>query len=138
MSYVAPGFAPLFFGSPFFDFIGPVYHRIYPDHERLALLVEEKHCNTFMVAHGGLLSTLADVAMSRALVRARGDGTKALTINLNVDFVGTAAVGAWLEAHVRLQKTSGSVGFATCEVRDGDNIVVTASGAFRYVVPRNS
>lgn len=136
MSTIASGFEPLVFGSPFFDFIGPVYHRIYPTHEQLAILLEEKHCNTFMVAHGGLLSTLADVAMSRALVRARGAGTKALTISLNVDFIGTAAIGAWLEAHVTLQKTSGGVGFATCEVRDGDQVIVTANGAFRYVVPR--
>lgn len=136
MSIVAPGFEPLVFGSPFFDFIGPVYHRIYPSHEQLGLLLEEKHCNTFMVAHGGLLATLADVAMSRALVRARGNGIKALTISLNVDFIGTAGVGAWIEAHVALQKTVGSVGFATCEVREGDTVLVTANGAFKYVTPR--
>jgi uncharacterized protein (TIGR00369 family) len=136
MSNIASGFEPLFFGSPFFDFIGPVYHCIYPTHEQLALLLEEKHCNTFMVAHGGLLSTLADVAMSRALVRARGDGTKALTISLSIDFIGTAVVGAWLEAHVALKKTSGTVGFATCEIREGDSVIVVANGAFRYVTPR--
>src|SRR6185437_3084068 len=63
MTDAPDGFSPLFRTSPFLDAVGPFYYR--RDGERLVigLRVLEKHANARGAAHGGLLMTLADIAL---------------------------------------------------------------------------
>lgn len=138
---VPPDYKPVQFNIPYLDLIGPIYRRANAfieqsvSIEQYGMLIEQRHCNSFGVAQGGLLATLADIAAARALVTRRDDGQRALTISLNTDYVSTAPLGAWLEAHVQIKKDYGSVGFAICEIRHRQRVIVTASGAFKFVTP---
>jgi acyl-coenzyme A thioesterase PaaI-like protein len=64
---VPDGFAPLFRTSPATDLIGPIYCRGRGKDLALGLRVEEKHCNARCTVHGGILATLADVALGYAM-----------------------------------------------------------------------
>lgn len=138
MSSIPAGFEPLPLNIPYLDLVGPFYRRIdtTDDREHLGLLIERRHCNSISVAHGGMLATFADIAAARALARTRGEGGSALTISLNIDFVGSAPLGSWIEAHVEMKKLTGGIGFASCELREGERVVVVASGPFRFITRR--
>jgi len=56
-------FRPLFRTSPVLDLIGPLYCRGEGADLVIGLRVEAKHCNARGTVHGGILATLADVAL---------------------------------------------------------------------------
>ena len=59
-----PGFEPLFRTSPFLDTVGPLFYRRDPERGLvIGLRIAEKHANARGIAHGGLLLTLADIAL---------------------------------------------------------------------------
>ena len=92
------GFAPLFRTSPFLDVLGPFYHRRDGRALILGVRIAEKHCNARGTAHGGLLMTLADIALGYSLAYAEDPPASLTTANLSVDFAGSAKLGDWLEA----------------------------------------
>jgi acyl-coenzyme A thioesterase 13 len=136
MTAIPAGFEPIDFKMPFIDVNGPVYHRVDAPVLHLGLRIEERHCNSLGTVHGGLLATLADISLARALVWKREE-KRAFTLNLNLDYIDTASVGAWLEAHVTIKRDSGSIAFATSEIREGNKLILMASGVFKFITPRN-
>lgn len=82
--------------------------------------------------HGGVLATLADLAMSQAIRSRRTDLAGLSTINMTVSYLEPAS-GSVI-ARGRAVKVGGSIAFAeaTCETEDG-TIVVQATGAFRMI-----
>jgi uncharacterized protein (TIGR00369 family) len=133
---IPAGFAPVDSKSPFMEVNGPIYAAIDEPTLHLGFRVEQRHCNPNGSLHGGMLATLADFAMGRALGRSRDTLQPLVTVNLNLDYIGTTAAGAWVEIFVQLNKVSGGVVFATCEIRDGDQLLLTASGVFKFIAAR--
>ena len=134
MSEVPAGFAPLFRTSPFLDATGPFYFR--RDGERLivALRILEKHVNARGFAHGGLLMTLADIALGYSLAYREDPPASFLTANLSADFAGSAKLGDWVEAHVDIQKSGTRLAFANAYlVVDGERIL-RASAVFARTI----
>jgi acyl-coenzyme A thioesterase 13 len=137
MSAVPSGFEIFEIPSAFIHLIGPLYRRIENNAEILGLRVEDRHCNYLQIAHGGLLATFADIVVSRAASVAKGGPPPhAVTVSLNVDFIGAAPSGCWLEGRASVGKVGKSLGFASCEVRNGDDLVLRASGVMKYVFPQ--
>lgn len=127
---VPEGFAPLFRTSPVLDLLGPIYSRGTGRELALGLRIEQKHCNARGTLHGGILATLADVAMGYAMAFATDPPTALVTANLTLDFAGTAKIGDWIETAVDIQKQGARLAFANCYiVADGERIV-RASGVF--------
>ena len=60
---VPEGFEPLFRSSPFLDLLGPFYNKLTGKELVLGFFASEKHCNSRGIVHGGVLSSLADVAL---------------------------------------------------------------------------
>ncbi len=133
---VPAGFTPVETKSHFVEANGPFYSRDDSPDLHLGFLAEPRHCNALGIVHGGMMATIADFAMGRALARIRNNGQGLVTLNLNLDYVGAAAIGAWLEIAVQVKKQQGSIVFAVCDVRDGDKVVLTASGVFKFVAPQ--
>lgn len=104
---IPDGFAPLFRTSPFLEATGPYYYR--RDGERLivGLRILEKHVNARGIAHGGLLLTLADIALGYSVAFRESPPAALITANLSADFAGSARIGDWVEAHVDIQKVDG-------------------------------
>ncbi|EVT83039.1 hypothetical protein Z046_31145 [Pseudomonas aeruginosa VRFPA09] len=79
----------------------------------VALRIDEKHCNHGGTAHGGLLSTLADVGLGYAMAFSREPPQPMVTVGLRLDFCGVARVGDWLEVHTRVDKLGQRMAFAS-------------------------
>lgn len=96
----------------------------------VALDVGARLQNRRAVAHGGVVASLADMALSLAWRSAAPDRTAAGTINLNVNFIAPA-VGT-LTAEGRLMRLTGGCAFCDAQIRDAEGaLVATAQGAFR-------
>ena len=62
-SDIPEGFVPLFRTSPFLDTLGPFFYRRTESSFVIGLRIANKHANARGSAHGGLLLTLADIAL---------------------------------------------------------------------------
>lgn len=124
------GFKPLFRTSPVLDLIGPVYARGEGEDLVLGLRAEAKHCNTRGTVHGGMLATLADIALGYTLAFSSTPPAGLVTANLSLDFAGAAQAGDWLEARVDIQKRGSRLSFANCYIFVGEQRIVRASAVF--------
>lgn len=131
MKNIPEGFAPLERPSPFLYTVGPLFIRDDgTEREVIALRVEDKHTNTVGIAHGGVLASLADVALGHRLVFSTVPPRTLVTVNLTVDFIGSAKRGEWIEARVEIQKSDGRTAFASARLTVGNKQIVRASGIF--------
>ena len=127
---IPEGFAPLFRTSPVLDLIGPLYCRGEGKDLVLGLRAEQKHCNARGTVHGGILSTLADVALGYTMAFASEPPAGLTTASLNLDFAGSAKQGDWLEARVDIQRQGSRLAFANCYIWVGSERIVRASAVF--------
>jgi len=123
-------FRPLFRTSPVLDLIGPLYCRGEGVDLAIGLRVEAKHCNARGTAHGGILATLADVALGYTMAFSSAPPASLVTANLTLDFAGTAKIGDWLETHVDVQKRGSRLSFANCYITVNEQRIVRASAVF--------
>ena len=110
--------------------IGPVYTKGAGKDLVLGLRAERKHCNMRGTVHGGILATLADIALGYSLAFSTEPPTAAVTTNLTLDFVGAANSGDWLETAVEFQKLGRRLGFANCYISAEGSRIVRASAVF--------
>ncbi|HYL24007.1 MAG TPA: PaaI family thioesterase [Burkholderiales bacterium] len=127
---VPEGYQPLFRTSPYVELIGPLYSRGEGAALQIGLRAERKHCNQRGTVHGGILATLADIALGYAMAFATTPPANLVTANLSLDFAGAAREGEWLETRVDIQKQGSRLAFGNCYItRDGERIV-RASAVF--------
>ncbi len=123
-------FRPLFRTSPVLDLIGPLYCRGEGVDLVIGLRVETKHCNARGTVHGGILATLADVALGYTMGFSSTPPTGLVTASLTLDFAGTAKINDWLETHVDIQKQGSRLSFANCYISVNEQRIVRASAVF--------
>lgn len=116
-------------------FAGPFYRL--PDEggdgnrvRRFAFVVLEKHMNAAGSAHGGLLMTFADIAMSRTSRLASG-AKSCSTVSLNCDFVGPGRLGDVIEIRVSVSRQTRTLVFLTAAIFCGDRALMNAQGLWR-------
>jgi acyl-coenzyme A thioesterase 13 len=127
---IPQSFRPLFRTSPVLDLIGPLFCRGEGIDLIIGLRVEAKHCNARGMVHGGILATLADVALGYTMAFSSTPPAGLVTANLSLDFAGTARIGDWLETHVDIQKKGRRLSFANCYITANDQRIVRASAVF--------
>ena len=127
---VPPGFKPLFRTSPVLDLIGPIYSLGEGKNLVLGLRAETKHCNSRGTVHGGIVATLADVALGYVMAFTSDPPGNLLTANLSLDYAGSANAGDWLEARVDIQKQGSRLSFANCYILAQGERIVRASAVF--------
>ncbi len=87
--------------------------------------------------HGGVLATLADLAMSQAIRSLTPDIAGMSTINMTVNYLDVASGDLIARGRsVKVGRTI-AVGEATCEDTHG-RVVIQATGAFRMIRPKKS
>jgi acyl-coenzyme A thioesterase 13 len=124
------GFAPLFRNSPYTDAIGPLYYRKEGDDLVIAIRALEKHANARGLVHGGLLLTIADIALGYSMAFREDPPASLITANLTADFAGNAKIGDWIEVHVDVQKSGARLGFANAYLVVNDQRILRASGVY--------
>jgi uncharacterized protein (TIGR00369 family) len=113
-------FAPVPDPGPFLEHVGPVV----ADGDVLGLRVEARHLNASGTAQGGLLATLVDFAMGRAIRASADEGRRAATVSLTTDFLGAAKEGDFVEARTEVERLGGRLAFADCSLTvEGREIV---------------
>jgi len=89
-----------------------------PDADRLIFRVEvlRAHCNGYHIAHGGFISTMADVWLANNVAHPLPKDSHFVTASLSVDFLRPVKAGAWLESEIdrikhgsRLHHASGAI-----------------------------
>ena len=124
------GFELLSRTSPLIELLGPFYSRGTGAGLVLGLRVVEKHTNTRGFAHGGVLLTLADVALGYAAEGSVAPPARLITASISADFAGSAKLGDWVEARVDVQRVGGTMAFANAYLHMDDRRVVRASAVF--------
>jgi uncharacterized protein (TIGR00369 family) len=127
------GYQPFEGGGSFIDHIGPVYARGEGDARVLGLRVDERHLNSGGAVHGGLLATLVDFALGRAIESSADGDEPRVTVSLTTDFLGAVTPGAWVEAHTEVERLGGTLAFADCSLKVDDREIVRGRGVFAAV-----
>jgi uncharacterized protein (TIGR00369 family) len=126
-----------FFGLqvPFLDLLGA--HAEHREHGRAVVSLELRKdlTNSWSSAHGGVITSLLDVAMGAAAMTIDDHATGVVTVNLSVTFVRSGA--GVLVAEGRLLKGGRSLAFCEGEVRDRDGEIV-AKGVGTFKVKRRT
>lgn len=127
---IPEGFREIARLSPFNALVGPLYERRDGAPVAIGLRVQEKHANSRGICHGGVLATLADLALGYAMLERAGEDAAFVTAHLSVDYAGAARVGDWLESKVEIQRLGSRLAFANCYLVSGERAVVRASAIF--------
>ena len=81
--------------------------------------------------HGGMISTLADSAMGRALRTLSPGVARAMSFDLKLNFISAATIGETLRATGRVVHAGRRTVVTECRVEGPDGkLVATASGTF--------
>ena len=96
----------------------------------IGLRVAPKHCNSRDTLHGGVIATIADVALGYVTAFGSVPPRRLLTASLTIEYTGSARVGDWIEAHVDTSRAGGTLAFANCYLRCGEVQVARASAVF--------
>lgn len=127
------GFAPHERSSPYVDLIGPLLSRSSKEGTEFALRIDHRHVNTRGFAHGGVLSTLADVALGYASATNQDPPARLVTASLTIDFAGAVQRGETVIASVDVQRVGRRLGFANCYLRSAERRIARASAVFANV-----
>jgi len=145
---IPEGFEPVKSGTPFVDLVGPFYFKEESNVVAIGLRLEEKHCNSAGTAHGGLIATMADIALGNSIGHAsisdeereqwRSDGYELkrnpvhrVTVSMTIDYAGFAKAGDWIETHFDIQKLGKSLSFANAYLENDGDRIARASGVYR-------
>jgi len=119
--------------NPFNEMVGPFYEKRRGREVSLGLRIEQRHCNSRDICHGGLLATLADLALGYSALaagKAAGGPSSFVTVSLSLDFAGSAKAGDWVESLVDVQKTGSRLAFVNGYLVANGVRIVRASAIF--------
>lgn len=128
-----PGFEPASFAPGFLQLSGPYFVSSEDSHRRLGLRIGDAHANYLGAAHGGVLATFADVALSFAIHDSERPALNVVSSSLTVNFLGAVRTGDWLEASCRIDRKGKRTAYASGEIRRGDEAVMTMTGVYSII-----
>lgn len=134
-THIPEGFAPHFRNSPLTDPWEPLYSKRTDKAVIMGLRLARPHTNARGLIHGGLIAALADNAMGHSCAQVMGWTSSLVTINLSVDYIGSAEIGQWLAVESEVIRTGTTICFAQSLIKADDVVIARASAAFR-VVPK--
>jgi acyl-coenzyme A thioesterase PaaI-like protein len=114
--------------------IGPLYEKHEPGRTTLAFRVEEHHTNGMANCHGGMLMSFADMAWGRIISVARSHYW--VTVRLTCDFLSAAKLGDWVEGNAELVSDEDGVFTVRGRIWSGERLLMTGSGVFKAIAPR--
>lgn len=133
MSEVPEGFESIFRSSPYLDLLGPIYNKKTDTGLVIGLRSEKKHCNARDLVHGGVFSSLADIALGYNAAFSGREPVPMVTVSLNIDYAGSAKLGDWIEIEVDVQKVGRSMAYANCYFFVDSKRIARASAVFNVI-----
>ena len=133
---VPEGFHARRFGDGFIGVNGPLYARRTDAGLQLGFRVERRHCNPMGICHGGMMATFCDMLMPLSAHALSDVGNRFLpTINLQIDYLAPARLGAWVQGEADLLKATRSLVFAQGLVTADGAPCARVSGIFKIGPP---
>lgn len=124
-------FQPHFRKSPVTDPWEPLFSRRRSDGVDLLIEVRDAHCNARGFLHGGVLAALCDNFMGLSLgLVLNNPKANIVTVNLAVDYLGSAKVGDAVTIEPRVIRAGGSLGFCDALAKCGDKLIARANATF--------
>ena len=122
--------------APFINHVGPIYQAIEtaPGEIRLGLRVAEVHSNSMGYMHGGMIATLADSCMARAMHSQLQ--RRSLTLKMSIEYLDAVSRGDFLVADGRLVAHDDAAAHTECVLKVGEHIRARASAVFRLLRKR--
>lgn len=135
---IPAGFEPVQRIQPhtFAGLVGPFYAKREGDQLSLGVRIEERHLNTRGTCHGGLIATMADIALGYACAAAGGGGKNFVTIDLSVEYLAAAGAGDWLHSEARVLNADTRTASATGHLCVGETQIARISANFRLAKTR--
>jgi uncharacterized protein (TIGR00369 family) len=130
---VPDGFARHYRRSPLTDPWEPLYSRSTDDAVEIGLTASGAHANSRGFVHGGLIAALVDNAMGLSCGQKIDGASGLVTVNLAIDYVGTAAVGQWLQITPSVVKAGASLCFAQAIVTADGRPCARANATFKVL-----
>ncbi|PWW20493.1 acyl-CoA thioesterase [Cytobacillus oceanisediminis] len=119
--------------QPFDEFLKFHYERIDETHLKVTLPIQPLFINSAGLVHGGIISTLADVAMGNIFKPDENHMQTVVTADLKVSFL-RGATGEYLIADALLVKRGRTLNHTDCLIyNDQDQLVAKASGIFASI-----
>ncbi|WP_265919697.1 PaaI family thioesterase [Cupriavidus nantongensis] len=131
---VPEGFVPLRRMSGYMAGFGQLY--LHAGRRTLAVRIDENHLNNLGIPHGGMLATLADTAIGMMMSLETGRAKSAVTVNLSLDYLGSARLGDWVEARVEFDKLGSRLRYGNCRLFSGERCLLRATAIFAVLAPR--
>jgi acyl-coenzyme A thioesterase PaaI-like protein len=137
---IPDGFAPHYRKSGLTDPWEPLYSRRTDGVVAIGLRAGAPHANSRGFVHGGLITAIADNAMGLScgeMLRSQTgqDGPSLVTVNLAMDFIGTAQVGQWLEVRPTVLKAGARLCFCNALILADDVLCARANATFAVAKP---
>ncbi|MCW1382932.1 PaaI family thioesterase [Novosphingobium sp. KCTC 2891] len=133
------GWKPIQFKTPFLDESGPYFVPAGPidpldkGSGGLAIRVVPDHVNYVGIAHGGVLATFADVALSYELYRLEPGGLPVVTLSMGVNYLAAARLGDWLTSEVRIDRRGRKVAHVSGRILCGSTPIMTMTGVYNLL-----
>jgi uncharacterized protein (TIGR00369 family) len=125
-------------GGPFVQRNGPIYRRLTDDGVRLGFRVGPGHVNPMATCNGGMLATFCDTLLL-AIAHSTPpvvEGQFFPTVGLQIDYLGSAPLGSWVEGSGQVLRATRSLVFIQALVTADGQACVRTSGSFKVVGPR--
>src|SRR5271165_3847210 len=119
----APDGYEMFSASPFGELVGPLYVGRRDSRPTIAVRVSAEHGNRSGRAHGGLMMTVADIALTRAALERLPPTAKVATADLHIAFLESVSEGEWLEAIPSIDRVGRSLVHGSCVLEAGAKTV---------------
>lgn len=115
---------------------GPIYSKQLGDYRRiLGFRVDHHHTNGMNAAHGGMLMTFADIAWGNVVSVERSSFW--VTVKLTCEFLSSARLGEWVEGGGEILSVADDLFTLSGKVWVGDRVILTGSGVFKALAPRD-
>ena len=129
---IPEGFRAVSVGGPFMAHTGPLYARWTGERLQLGFRVEHRHTNPLGICHGGMMASFADMLLPCAsMYQGTGERRFLPTISLQVDYLGSSALGAWVQGEGDVLRTTRNMLFAQGLVTADGAPVMRVSGIFK-------
>ena len=131
------GFEPANFTPGFLDHSGPyMLKKLAEGRTLVGLRLDEQHRNYREAAHGGVLATMADVALSYQAYASEDPPVPVVTSSMTVNYLSPAIIGHWIVANAAIDRIGGRQAHVSGKIYDGETILMTMSGVFTLMRPK--
>ena len=121
----------MFIKQPFDEFLSVEYKGIDSNHLQVRLPIQELFINSAGVVHGGVISSLADIAMSNLVPADENGVQQVVTVDLNVSFL-KPATGTYLVADAKIDKQGRTLVHTECSIYNDRQELVAKSKAILF------